>query len=80
MSVTVLHDDLLACQDCVIAIANDDYSGMDDKQEAKTRKGIESWGVKGYLVVGEEVGFTHDGCDICDDNLAGDKHMVSLLL
>jgi len=77
--MTVIYDDLLACQDCVTAIANDDYSGMDDRQEAKTRRGIESWSKKGYLVVGDEVGFTRDGCDICDDNLAGDKHTVSLL-
>jgi hypothetical protein len=63
------------CDDCAVAIANDDYSGMDDKQEAATRKGLSE--ITSYVVIGDEVGFMHDRCDICD-GLAGSRHSFFL--
>jgi hypothetical protein len=65
-----------ACSDCTIAIANSDYSGMDDAQEQATRAGIEAIGQ--YLIVGDEMGFCHDRCVICG-GLAGDRHKVGYL-
>jgi hypothetical protein len=64
------------CNDCTIAIANDDYSGMDTAQEERTRQGIEAVGE--YLIVGEECGFSWNACDVCG-GLAGDRNKVGYL-
>ena len=65
------------CEDCVQAIANDDYTAMDDATEARVRSGIDR--APGYLVVGDEQGFSHDRCDVCG-GLAGDRHTVGYLV
>jgi hypothetical protein len=65
-----------ACDDCVIAIANDDYSGMDDKQELATRRGIER--INEHLIVGDEQGFSWRSCAVCK-GLAGNRHAVGFL-
>ncbi len=75
----IISDGLQACDDCTIAIANDDYSGMDADTAETVRSGITLWSKQGYLVIGEELGFSHHGCDICDSNLAGNAHSVTLL-
>lgn len=68
-----------ACDDCVIAIANDDYTGMDDVREAATRGGIHKYASQGkYLVVGDELGFESSRCVICG-GLAGNRHEVGYL-
>lgn len=67
----------LACIDCVMAIANDDYSGMSDVRASLVREGIERIGR--HIVVAEEYGFTWRGCDVCGVNVAGDKHVVGYL-
>jgi hypothetical protein len=59
------------CDDCAIAAANNDYSGMDDKQEAATRAGLKRLGT--WVVTGKEVGFMHSRCDICN-GLPGNRH------
>jgi hypothetical protein len=65
-----------ACEDCTIAIANDDYSGMDAATEAKVRAGIAR--VNQHLVIGDNIGFTHAPCAVCG-GLAGDRHEVCYL-
>jgi hypothetical protein len=67
----------LACDDCVMAIANDDYSGMSDVKASLTREGIARIGR--HIVVGEEYGFSWRGCDVCGVNLGGNKHIVGYL-
>lgn len=62
------------CDDCAVAIANDDYSGMDDAQEAATRAGLKR---EGWVVVGDEAGFMHSRCDICN-GLPGNRHSFFL--
>lgn len=67
-----------ACPDCLIAIANDDYSGMDDDRAIAVRAGIEQWYDEGYrLVPGDTVdpSFMWAECDICH-GLAGDRYDV----
>lgn len=71
-------EELEACDDCTIAIANDDYSGMDDEQEEATRAGLEALAEDGYLVVGDELGFSNSECEICGA-MAGNRHEVALL-
>ena len=64
------------CSDCASAIANDDYTGMDDAQENATRAGIEE--LNQWLVVGDELGFTWQPCAVCG-GLAGDRMAVGYL-
>lgn len=67
----------LCCEYCSIAIANDDYTGMDDETELRIRAGI--WNHGPNLIVGEDQGFCRQGCDICGDGLGGNKHTVGKL-
>jgi hypothetical protein len=81
----VIADGLLICADCLQAIANDDYTGLDyhyspeeaDEREARIRAGIA--GLGGYAVAGEEYGFSWQGCDCCGSDLGGDKWTCSVL-
>jgi hypothetical protein len=65
-----------ACDDCIQAIANDDYTGMDDSREQAVRAGIERLGQ--HLVIGEECGFSWRSCAVCR-GLAGNRHTVGYL-
>jgi len=65
-----------ACDDCTIAIANDDYSGMDEETAARVQSGIARVGQ--YLIVGEELGFSWRACTICG-GLAGNRHAVGYI-
>jgi hypothetical protein len=66
------------CGDCLIAIANDDYTGMDDETEARVKDGIAA--VKGYWVAGnEEHGFSWQPCECCKSHLAGDRYEASII-
>jgi hypothetical protein len=64
-----------ACEDCVMAIANDDYTGMSEAREAEVRDAVESKSRRGYLVIGERTGFNHNPCAICG-GYAGERHEV----
>lgn len=75
----VIEDELLACGDCTIAIANGDFSGMDDETKAKVKAGLERLSKRGYPVIGKEYGFTWRGCDCCLNGLGGNKHTFALL-
>ncbi len=76
----------LACDNCVQAIANDDYTGIDyylsaeesEKRMNEIQAAIAQF--KGHLVIGESVGFSWRGCDVCGDRSGGDKHEVSELV
>ncbi len=69
-----------ACDDCVQAIANDDYTGMSDETAAHVRSGIDYvCGKAGAcLVIGEERGFDWRSCTVCGA-LAGNRHQVGYL-
>jgi len=76
----VLIDSLVVCDDCAIAIANDDYSGLADKRESAVRTGIKFLSQSGYIVLGDELGFSHAGCDCCMAHLGGNKHQAIILV
>lgn len=65
-----------ACDDCVIAIANDDYTGMSDERAAEVSFAIAS--INEYLIIGDDLGFCWQGCDVCG-GLAGNMHEVGYL-
>jgi hypothetical protein len=62
-------------------IANDDASGMTDEVETHVRECIAANVTdRGYFAAdGEELGFSHSSCDICNA-LPGDRYRVNLLV
>ncbi len=76
---SIVRDGLVACIDCTVAIANDDFTGLSDELETSVRAGIARLSKQGYLVIGDELGFVDAGCDVCLDGLAGDKHSLAIL-
>ena len=62
-----------ACVDCVVAIANDDYTGMDNEREAEVRAALEK---HEYAYGGEELGFSWAPCGVCGSRLGGDRTQV----
>lgn len=74
----ILDDDIRVCDDCAVAIANDDYSGMNDETQAAVRAGMAILNKRGWLVVGEEQGFSWMRCQCCG-GLAGNRHSCALI-
>jgi hypothetical protein len=74
---------LLACEDCTIAIANYDFTSMDDATETRIKTALDRlsdrFGKDAYPVIGDELGFSWRGCDCCQDGLGGDKHELIIL-
>lgn len=67
-----------ACDDCVIAIANDDYSGLLDFRAREIRAGIAA--APGYLVVGDDRDeFSFSPCDVCGSRLGGARTDVGVM-
>lgn len=58
------------CGSCLIAAANDDYTGMDDDEEREVRAGLAALGE--VVADGEELGFSWQDCECCG-GLAGDR-------
>lgn len=74
-----VRDIIKVCESCLIAIANDDYSGMDDKEESRVRAGIERTSQRGHLCAGSvEYGFYNTVCECCGA-LAGNRHEVFIM-
>lgn len=56
------------CSDCLIALANNDYSGMDDDQARAVESGLAALHQQYKQVIpdGAEYGFSHNRCECCD--------------
>ena len=77
---TVIDDDVWCCVDCLMLVANDDASGMDDETEAKCRAGINA--IDGYLVCNDnddDEEFSRRSCDVCGSTLEGSRHHLAIL-
>lgn len=72
-----------ACIDCVLAIANDDYSGMEGDTAARVRHAIARLNAEGYSLnvdtYDSEPHFSHAACDVCQSCLAGDRLPITFL-
>jgi len=69
--------EFMVCGDCLNALANDDYTGMDDEQEKATRNGLHHL-AQTYKVIsidGAEYGFVGKPCECCDQ-LPGNRYRV----
>lgn len=73
----IIDDELWVCIDCLMIIANDDASGMDDATEARIRSAIAR--INGYIVCGDETDeFSHNRCDVCN-GLPGALYRCAIL-
>lgn len=70
--------ELTACVDCLMAIANADYTGMDLARETVVRAELQRWANHGFqLSAGDEHdAFSRTPCDVCLSPLAGERHQV----
>lgn len=77
----VIDDEIYCCTDCLMIIANDDASGMDDATEARCREGIASF--QCHLVCNddgsEDDGFSWKSCEVCNSGLGGTRYRLALL-
>lgn len=70
--------ELTACVDCLLALANADYTGVDLARETAVRSGLQRLANDGLeLSVGDEHdAFSRTPCDVCLSPLAGQRHQV----
>ena len=79
-------DEISVCTDCIMAIANDDYTGLDyyydeaaERRMQNIKEGIASF-LPNYLVAGDDSDeFSRYDCDCCGEGLAGARHQVFVL-
>lgn len=66
-----------ACGDCLMILANDDASGMDDATESAVRAGLSDLYARYRMVNadGAEYGFRHRDCEVCGA-LPGDRYRI----
>ena len=90
--VNVIDDNFMVCSECLSAIVNDDYSGLDysyDEQEANERMAHIQECIRweqvqngGYIVLGDEEKddeFSSRSCSCCGSHLAGSRHHCIVL-
>lgn len=68
--------ELRACEDCLIAIANADFTGLDDARAEEVQAGMER---RNWLLIGDTANddeFSSTPCDVCGTRLAGARHEV----
>lgn len=76
----------VVCSDCIQAIANDDYTGLDyydepkaaERREKEIRAGLAALGPN-VVTSGEFEEFSSDECDCCGTHLAGERHGIAVL-
>lgn len=66
----------VACSNCLLTLANDDYSGMGDDEGSAVKAGLERESRSYHLVSdGAEYGFDLDDCEICGAP-AGNRYRI----
>lgn len=72
-----------ACTDCVMIIANDDGSGMDDSTAKIIRAALAAYNRDGMSVnvdtIDNSPRFSGRQCDVCQTRLAGDRLPVTFI-
>ncbi len=86
--VEVIDDDFYVCEECLMVIANGDYSILDahyNEEEADKRKQEIDQAldlIEGHVVPGDEendMEFSGRRCDCCGDQYLGSKHHCVIL-
>lgn len=77
----ILDDEFMVCSDCLMVIANGDYSGLaidpstEDQRTKEINDGLDS--IEGYVDCGDsdkDREFSSRPCDCCGSQLAGSRH------
>ena len=83
----IIDDEFMVCSDCLMVIANGDYSGLamnpstEDQRAKEIRDGLDS--VQGHVVCGDsdkDNQFSTSDCDCCKTGLAGSRHHCVVLM
>lgn len=86
--INIIDNNFMVCSECLQAIANDDYTGLDyylpeDESNARMRDIQESIHlVAGNICCGDsenDDSFSMNPCDCCGDRLHGSRHHCVLL-
>ena len=75
----IIEDGLLACDDCTLAIASGDYSGMTPERKRDVRAGYENLFRRGYAAMGGDYGYSRRPCDCCGTEQSGNRTEFILL-
>jgi hypothetical protein len=75
----IIEDGLVACDDCMSAIEDGDYTGMNDNTARVVRAGYVALFKRGYATTGDDLGFMWRACDCCKRATGGNRHELSLL-
>lgn len=88
MSIEILDNNFMVCSDCLMVIANGDYTGLDNYVDGDDRAeeidaGLERATENGeHIVAGDsenDSDFSAMQCDCCRTRLAGSRHHCVLL-
>ena len=84
-----MNYDYLVCTDCLLAIANDDYTGLDyfshspaaaAEREREIRAGIAALAADGNLTPADySEDFSRTPCECCSEDLHGERHGINLI-
>jgi hypothetical protein len=90
--VKVIQDDLWLCDDCLLAAANGDFTGLDyhyqgkeaDRRLKAIKEGLKNLGPHLVSDFDSESGegieeFSRSECDCCGQHLAGQRHRLAVL-
>lgn len=84
--INIVDDEYMVCVDCLMVIANGDYSGLalnpdtEDRRTEAINRGLDRAG--GSVCCGDQdkdEEFSNRGCDNCGCNLAGSLHHCVIL-
>ena len=84
--MNVLDDEFMVCVDCLMVIANSDYSGLaidpetEDQRTKDINDGFES--IDGHICCGDserDQEFSWSDCDCCGSSLGGSRHHCVIL-
>lgn len=73
-------DEIQVCGDCLIVIANNDWTGIRDEDVSRIKRGIKN--LNGHAYVGDsekDRGFSWRGCECCNNGLGGERYHVVIL-
>lgn len=81
-------DKIQVCCDCLMVIANGDYSSLamypetEDKRRDEIDAGLDRLAKIGHVTCGDSVNddlFNHHACECCESELAGSRHQCVIL-
>lgn len=83
----IVSDSVYVCADCIMVIANGDYSGLDvddnaDDRAAEIDAGLDKLTESGHVAAGDgeqDREFSSRPCDCCGTHLAGSRHHCVIL-